>query len=252
MNANGTVAASLPSRRLVFSCGAKGGVGKSTIMVGLTEYYQSKEISVELLDLDNENENKGSLKGWFSSATKIDMRKANAYDVLLRKAFQSDRDVVLADLAAAQGQRVWEWFDTIYASALASGLAVRFTAVAVVTNDPASVEGVLQWGNRLRNKVEYLIVRNQMSPDDTFRAWTSSSAVQEFCSRYSPREIHIGPRDVDFQQITREHGLTLSALASGLNTEDEQLSDPVLRVRAFAYRKELFDQLTDAEEVLLP
>lgn len=250
MNSNGTNIGR--SSRLVFSCGAKGGVGKSTVMVGLTEYYHAKEVPVELLDLDNENESKGSLKGWFPSATKIDMRKANAYDILLRKAFQSECDVVLADLAAAQGQRVWDWFGTIYESALAAGLAVRFTAVAVVTNDPASVEGVLQWSNHLRDRVEYLIVLNQMTPDDTFRTWHRSPAVQEFCSRYRPKQIHIAARDVDFQHVTREHGLTLSALASGLDTDDEQLSDPVLRVRAFGYRKELFDQLVDVAEVLLP
>jgi hypothetical protein len=250
MDPNGTRKAQV-SRRLVFSCGGKGGVGKSTFMSGLAEFYQDRQINAELLDLDNENETKGSLKSWFPSATKIDIRKANAYDVLLRKAFQSKCDVVLADMGAAQGQRVWEWFDTIYASAIEAGLTVRFTAVGMVTNDPASVESVLQWARHLKDTVEYLIVRNQMSSDDNLRAWNSAT-VGEFRDLYKPAEIQLGPRDVDFQQLTRDYGLTLTALAEGLESDDEQLEDPVLRVRAIGYRRALFDQLNEVTEVLLP
>jgi hypothetical protein len=250
MSSNGTRNTQV-SRRLVFSCGGKGGVGKSTFMSGLAEFYRDREINVELLDLDNENETKGSLKSWFPDATKIDIRKANVYDVLLRKAFQSKCDVVLADMGAAQGQRVWEWFDTIYASAVEAGLTVRFTAVCMVTNDPASVESVLQWARHLKNTVEYLIVRNQMSSDDSLRAW-NSDRVDEFRQLYQPAEIDLGPRDVEFQQLTRDHGLTLTALAAGIDSEDEQLADPVLRVRAIGYRRALFDQLNEVTEVLLP
>jgi hypothetical protein len=85
-------------KRVIFSMGGKGGVGKSTVMAGIAEYLQSLEVSTELLDLDWENKREGSLTSWFPEATKIDIRKANAYDILIDRAFRTKTDVVLADL----------------------------------------------------------------------------------------------------------------------------------------------------------
>jgi Mrp family chromosome partitioning ATPase len=43
------------SKRVVFTMGGKGGVGKTGVVVALAEWFQANEIPVTLLDLDTEN-----------------------------------------------------------------------------------------------------------------------------------------------------------------------------------------------------
>jgi cellulose biosynthesis protein BcsQ len=46
--------------------GGKGGVGKTSIIVGLAEWFDTNQIPVKLLDLDTENKARGSLTHFFS------------------------------------------------------------------------------------------------------------------------------------------------------------------------------------------
>ena len=42
-------------KRVILSMGGKGGVGKTSLMTALTEWFDAKEIPAQLLDLDSEN-----------------------------------------------------------------------------------------------------------------------------------------------------------------------------------------------------
>jgi Mrp family chromosome partitioning ATPase len=53
------------SRRVVFTMGGKGGVGKTGIAVALAEWFTANEIPITLLDFDTENKARGSLKHFF-------------------------------------------------------------------------------------------------------------------------------------------------------------------------------------------
>ena len=53
------------SKRVVFTMGGKGGVGKTGVVVALAEWFQANEIPITLLDLDTENKARGSLKHFF-------------------------------------------------------------------------------------------------------------------------------------------------------------------------------------------
>lgn len=64
-----------------------------------------------------------------------------------------DRPVILADMGADAGQVTYEWFDKMYEDVTQAG--VVFTAIGVVTTDPASVESVLAWAARLQNRTAY-------------------------------------------------------------------------------------------------
>jgi hypothetical protein len=67
--------------------------------------------------------------------------------------------IVLADMGSGAGRVTHTWFDQMYAPVAAQGIA--FTAVGVVTSDPASVESVLTWADRLQRRVAYVIVENE-------------------------------------------------------------------------------------------
>ncbi len=59
--------AACPRKRVVFSMGGKGGVGKTSVMTALAEWFEENRIPVTLLDLDTENKVKGSLTHFFGS-----------------------------------------------------------------------------------------------------------------------------------------------------------------------------------------
>ena len=55
-------------KRVILSMGGKGGVGKTSVMTGLAEWFVENEIPVTLLDLDTENKARGSLAHFFGSS----------------------------------------------------------------------------------------------------------------------------------------------------------------------------------------
>ena len=48
-------------KRVILSMGGKGGVGKTSLITALTEWFDAKRIPAQLLDLDSENKARGSL-----------------------------------------------------------------------------------------------------------------------------------------------------------------------------------------------
>jgi hypothetical protein len=75
-------------------------------------------------------------------------------------------------MGAGAGQITYEWFDRMYPDVAESGIV--FTAIGVVTADPASVESVLAWAARLQNRVTHLIVENCISEVYETAAWEDS------------------------------------------------------------------------------
>ncbi len=66
--------------------------------------------------------------------------------------------IVVADMGAGAGAVAHRWFDSMYSSIQQAGVA--FTAIGVITPDPASVESVLAWAGALQHRAEYIIVKN--------------------------------------------------------------------------------------------
>jgi MinD superfamily P-loop ATPase len=60
--------APVSEKRVILSMGGKGGVGKTSIMTGLAEWFRENQIPVKLLDLDTENKGRGSLTHFFGDA----------------------------------------------------------------------------------------------------------------------------------------------------------------------------------------
>src|SRR5260370_27071204 len=145
------------NKRVVFTMGGKGGVGKTGLMVSLAEWFEAHEIPFTLLDLDTENKARGSLKHFFNgSVTKANIHTPAGLDAFVDH-LESGAAIILADMGAGSGQVASDWFDAMYEDV--SATCARFTAVGVVTSDPASVESVLAWANRLQSRAQYLIVQ---------------------------------------------------------------------------------------------
>ncbi len=53
-------------------------------------------------------------------------------------------------MGAGSGQATYEWLEKIYPDVSVTGIV--FTAIGIVTSDPASVDSVLAWAARLQNR----------------------------------------------------------------------------------------------------
>jgi MinD-like ATPase involved in chromosome partitioning or flagellar assembly len=237
------------SKRVVFTMGGKGGVGKTGVVVALAEWFQANEIPVTLLDLDTENKARGSLKHFFNgTVTKVDVHTPAGLDAFVDH-LDSGTPIILADMGAGAGQVAAGWFDSMYEDVAATG--VRFTAVGIVTPDPASVESVLAWANRLQDRVEYVIVENATSALADFTYWHSTKQANQFREAFAPAILQMEFRLAELENPLRQHGIQLGQVADRKTTVDE-LKRASLIMRAQSYRRRLFSEFDRAREAFLP
>jgi MinD-like ATPase involved in chromosome partitioning or flagellar assembly len=177
------------TKRVVFTMGGKGGVGKTGVMVALAEWFEANQIPVTLLDLDTENKARGSLQHFFNGrVTKVNIHTPAGLDAFVDH-LDGGTPIILADMGAGAGQVAADWFESMYDDVSATG--VRFTAVGVVTPDPASVESVLAWASRLQERVEYVIVENATSALADFTYWKSTEQANRFREAFAPEILQM-------------------------------------------------------------
>lgn len=237
------------SKRVVFTMGGKGGVGKTGVVVALAEWFQANEIPITLLDLDTENKARGSLKHFFNgTVTKVDVHTPAGLDAFVDH-LDGGTPIILADMGAGAGQVAAGWFDSMYEDVAATG--VRFTAVGIVTPDPASVESVLAWANRLQDRVEYVIVENATNALADFTYWRSTKQANQFRQAFTPAILQMEFRLAELENPLRQHGIQLGQVADRKTMVDE-LKRASLVMRAQSYRRRLFSEFDRAKEAFLP
>ena len=237
------------SKRVVFTMGGKGGVGKTGVVVALAEWFQANEIPVTLLDLDTENKARGSLNHFFNgTVTKVDVHTPAGLDAFVDR-LDGGTPIILADMGAGAGQVAAGWFDSMYEDVAATG--VRFTAVGIVTPDPASVESVLAWANRLQDRVEYVVVENATSALADFTYWRSTKQANQFRQAFAPAILQMEFRLAELENPLRQHGIQLGQVADRKTMVDE-LKRASLVMRAQSYRRRLFSEFDRAKEAFLP
>ena len=126
------------NKRVIFTLGGKGGIGKTFVMVLLAEYFSNHDVPHVILDCDIENKVKGSISSFFPDSRKIDPRKPDGLDAFIDAALDDSSPIVLADLAANTGVDVKRWFAEMYNASNRRGIS--FLAVASVTANPGSLE----------------------------------------------------------------------------------------------------------------
>jgi MinD-like ATPase involved in chromosome partitioning or flagellar assembly len=236
-------------KRVILSMGGKGGVGKTCIMTSLAEWFDENQIPVKLLDLDIENKARGSLTHFFGGRVpKININTPAGLDAFIDH-LSDGIPVILADMGAGAGQITYEWFDRMYPDVAEYGIA--FTAIGVVTADPASVESVLSWAARLQNRVAYLVVENSIAEYTDFTYWNESEQAQQFKQVFDPAVIRMDYRLPDLENGARNHGLTLGDIASR-KTNAPELQKTSLVMRAQSYRRRMFAEFEKVKELLLP
>ena len=132
-----------------------------------------------------------------------------------------------------------------------AALGIAFTAIGVVTSDPASVESVLGWASRLQDRVSYLIVENSIGPAADFTYWRDTEQARRFREEFAPVVVHTAYRLPELENAARHHGVTLGAIASHA-TQVPTLRKTSLTIRAQSYRRQIFSEFDAVKEYLLP
>ena len=254
-NSNRTIAAQVggvavrPEKRVIFSMGGKGGVGKTNVMTGLAEWFEENRIPVTLLDLDTENKAKGSLTHFFGGRVpKINIHTPAGLDAFV-DILAEESPAILADMGAGAGKITHDWFDKMYPDVTEVGIV--FTAIGVVTSDPASVESVLNWAAALEDRVDYVIVENSLTEHADFTYWRGSDQAEEFRRRFQPAILQLDCRLADLENASRNYGVTLGRVAGRTATQPE-LQKASLVMRAQSYRRRMFAEFDKVRELLLP
>jgi hypothetical protein len=121
----------------------------------------------------------------------------------------------------------------------------------VVTPDPASVESVLAWANRLQDRVEYVIVENATSALADFTYWRSTKQANRFREALTPAILQMEFRLAELENPLRQYGIQLGQVADRKTVVDE-LKRASLVMRAQSYRRRLFSEFDRARQVFLP
>ena len=238
------------AKRIVFTQGGKGGVGKTTAALSLYDYYMTKEASVTLADFDGENRAKSGLNFWHKSAQKVDIHTRSGLDKLIDLALGTEDDIILADMGSGSGAVTYQWFAEIYPELAAEG--VKVTSIGIVTADPGSVESVLTWAGHLKNNVEYLIILNELEqPGENFRYWHESKQAKEFATMSSPTVITMASRRPDLEQAARNHGVSLAQIAERKTKAPDLISASIV-MRAQSYKRRMDAEFETAADILFP
>jgi hypothetical protein len=236
-------------KRTIFSMGGKGGVGKTCLMSALAEWFVANQIPIQLLDLDTENKSRGSLAHFYGNRVpKLNIHTPAGLDGFIDH-LSDGAPVILADMGSGSGQVTHDWFDRMYPDVAEAG--ILFTAIGLVTSDPASVESVLAWAASLQNRVSYLIVENSLTQQTDFTYWRESIQAQGFRKIFNPASIRMDFRLAELENAARNHGVTLGQVALR-QTDAPELQKASLVMRAQSYRRRMFAEFDTVKELLLP
>jgi hypothetical protein len=237
----------IAEKRVILSMGGKGGVGKTSFMSVLAEWLAEQKAACTLLDLDMENKSKGSLHHFFPAAQKLNVNTPAGLDSFV-DLLDGSTPVLMADMGAGAGRLTKAWFDEMHESV--AELGVSFTAIGIVTDDPASVDSVLSWGAALQDRVDYVVVENAMTAFAEFTYWRQSEQAVRFREVFQPTIISMAYRIPDLETGCRNHGVTLGQVA-GRKTGAAELQRTSLVLRAQSYRSQLFAEIEKAKDLLL-
>jgi hypothetical protein len=189
---------------VIFTAGAKGGTGKSTVSRFLITYLRERGHNPLLLDMDNETK---TLSRFFPEAEQIEIRKDSSNDVLVEKVLAGN-NLIIADLKAGTGRDTLQWWkDVPFDSDELKN--VKFICVGSITSSPDSIQTFLNWAGELKDKVTYIVFKNEKD-GDIFPDYGTSHESTNFRSDYLPIEINIPRIDEEYMSELERLNLTIS------------------------------------------
>jgi len=235
---------------IIFTAGAKGGTGKSTILRFLITYLRENGFNPTLLDMDDESR---TLARYFPEAERVEMKKVSSNDILIRKVVTEGEKLIIADLKAGTGRDTLKWWTDVPFEELTG---VRFICIAAITSQPDSVHSVMNWAAELKDKVSYVICRNCKDGEE-FSDYDSSAESLIFREKHNPIHIIMPVMDAEYMAPLERKNLTVAEVleangAPNINNKEIEpiLTEYMVRARLRSYQRNIYKQFTPVMELL--
>ena len=218
----------------------KGGVGKSFFAVNLIQYLKDKSIPHDGIDTDNEN---STLKRFHPEATFLDIEDAKEIDSIF--AALDTTDLVVVDCRAASTDIFLNYFEELEIFRLLEKSGASMTVVSPVNHETDSVEQIRNISERLNDRCNYLIVKNQ-ALSERFGNYEQSKTRARLVEQLGAKEIQM-PKLYDW-------------LVADLNKRDLTIT-PAIRHESFTlfdrqrlcnWQRRFYEELETVTDLLLP
>jgi hypothetical protein len=153
-----------PKTKIILTCGGKGGTGKTTVLVAITDYLRSRGAEAALMDCDTENAQQVTcFAHWLGGKENLlNLRDATDRDRLLTDSAAAGVPYVLVDLPANATGDIATWLQDVATADLIAEMGLEVLAVGVVTPQAGSARSVVQWVNTLGDRASYLVALNRL------------------------------------------------------------------------------------------
>jgi cellulose biosynthesis protein BcsQ len=218
----------------------KGGVGKSFFAVNFVQFLKDKGIPCIAVDTDNEN---STLKRFHPESLFLDIEDPTEIDSVFATLDKSD--LVVMDCRAASTDIFLDYFDEVRIFELLKSMGASLNLIMPVNHETDSLEQIRNISERLNEKANYVIVKNEVL-SDRFDNYEQSATRARLLNELAAREI-IMPKLYDWLVAAlNRHDLTISAASQN------PLFDFFNRQRLQNWQHGFYDELESVSELLLP
>ena len=227
-------------KRLDLVLNGKGGVGKSFFAVNFVQFLKDHSIKHVAIDTDNEN---STLKRFHPEATFLDIEDAKEIDSIF--AALDTADLVVVDCRAASTDIFLNYFEELEIFRLLEKSGASMTVVSPVNHETDSVEQIRNLSERLNDRCNYLIVKNQ-ALSERFGNYEQSKTRARLVEQLGAKEIQM-PKLYDW-------------LVADLNKRDLTIT-PAIRHESFTlfdrqrlcnWQRRFYEELETVTDLLLP
>lgn len=239
----------LPNKRVVFSLGGKGGVGKSFVIKNIVDWYETLQRDFVAFDLDNEN---STFQSFYPKANYVDVADQTNLDQMMNTIVEDEKNLFVVDMRAASTDRIEPWLRNIDFDELRTEQHVKFTAIAVVDTSLDSVENIEYWSKDVLHgdqNVEFVIARNLVRGSEL--GYDKSAKREQYKTSLDAQEIEI-PKMEEWIHALLEDGKMRISDALRLNSPNHKLGQFMNRTRLKRYQAHVFGEFERIKTRLLP
>jgi len=250
-------------KKIIFTCGTKGGVGKSLFLRYIIEWFTGRDEKPKLIDIDDDAQ---TLKRYYPKARLINSAEKNALDEIIQDAIVTKEKYTIVDLKAGMSKRVLEWLESVDYQELKEEYNIDFIFIACFTTQQDSVNAFTVWAETLKEHVNYLFVLNNFMQGEFlkyinskeenlsgFISYRNSKAIQNLLEKGAAHEIFLGKMDEDIQADLEEYSVRLTDFINEVQTcEDSVHMNPLLQKKKMRkYLRRVMKEIDKVKDVLL-
>jgi CobQ/CobB/MinD/ParA nucleotide binding domain len=228
--------------RVITILGGKGGVGKTLLASTLADFYQEKDVKHLAIDADTENSKHGSL-AHLIGCKKLDIASKLGLDALIDHALGGP-EIVLVDFGAGTISELAQWIGGV-GEALAKE-NISLTIVALITEELATVEGILRCAEKVADKASYVLVENRGKGAEP--ATFTNASLREFVEVAKPAHVILEALRPDIANELDRVGQ--SPRAAQREPKSDLLKTGSARIRLTAWREDLDKQFLRTDALL--